>query len=165
MPGRQRRGGKAQPDRKEAALRESRTLNPRPREVTDERFAVGGFFDARDMVQVKYEMVRKTREDDASVTAAAAAFGLSRQSFYQAAAALDDGGLAALVPVRPGPKGGHKLTAEVIAWIGGRKAADPALRPADLAALVEEQFGFRVHPRSVQRALARRDGSKSPGRP
>ena len=165
MPGRQRRGGKARPDRKEAALRESRTLNPRPHEVTDERSAAGGFFDARDMVQVKYEMVRTTREDGASVTAAAAAFGLSRQSFYQAAAALDDGGLAALVPGRPGPKGGHKLTAGVIAWIGEQKAADPALRPAALAALVEEQFGVRVHPRSVQRALARRDGSKSPGRP
>jgi transposase len=164
MPGRQRRGaGKPAPDRKETALRQSRTLNPRPGEVTDERFAAGRFFDARDMVQVKYEMVRKTREDGVSVTAAAAAFGLSRQSYYQAAAALDSGGLTALVPARPGPKGGHKLTAEVIAWIGERKAADPGLRPAQLAALVEQQFRFRVHPRSVQRALARRDGPKSAG--
>ncbi len=161
MPGRQRRGGKPAPDRKEAALRQSRTLNPRPGDVTEERFAAGGFFDARDMVQVKYEMVRTTREDGASVTAAAAAFGLSRQSFYHAAAALEEGGLAALVPGRPGPKGGRKLTAEVIAWIGEQKAADPGLRAARLAALVEEQFGVRVHPRSVQRVLARRDGSKS----
>ena len=164
MPGRQRRnGGKPAPDRKEAALRQSRTLNPRPGDVTEERFAAGGFFDARDMVQVKYEMVRTTREDGASVTAAAAAFGLSRQSFYQAAAALEEGGLAALVPGRPGPKGGRKLTAEVIAWIGEQKAADPRLRAARLAAMVEEQFGVRVHPRSVQRVLARQDGSKSAG--
>lgn len=106
-------------------------------------------------MQVKYEMVRTNREDGASVTTAAAAFGLSRQSFYQAAAALDDGGLAALVPGWPGPKGGHKLTAEVIAWIGERKAADHALTAAQLAALVEDRFGIRVHPRSVQRALAR----------
>ena len=163
MPGRQPRDARPAPDRKEQALRRSRTLNPRPGEVTDERFAAGGFFDARDMVQVKYEMVRTTREDGASITAAAAAFGLSRQSFYQAAAALEQGGLAALVPARPGPKGGHKLTAEVIAWIAGQKAADPRLRAAQLAALVEEQFGLRVHPRSVQRVLARVDGSKSTG--
>lgn len=164
MPGRQRRGrGTPAPDRKEAALRESRTLNPRPGEVTDERFAAGGFFDARDIVQVKYEMVRKAREDGASVTAAAASFGLSRQSFYQAAAALESGGLAALVPARPGPKGGHKLTAEVIAWISEQKTASPGLRPADLAALVGQQFGFRVHPRSVQRVLTRRDVPKSAG--
>jgi transposase len=151
-------------DAKETALRRSRTLNPRPQDVTDEAFTSGEFFDARDMVQVKYEMVRRHREGGASVTAAAAAFGLSRQSFYQSAAALDGGGIAALVPARPGPRGGHKLTAEVTAWITARKAADPRLRPADLAGLVEEQFGFPVHPRSVQRALARQEGaSKRPG--
>ena len=50
------------------------------------------------MVQVKYEMVRTTREDGPSVTAAATAFGLSRQSCYQAAAAREEGRLAA----RPG---------------------------------------------------------------
>ena len=163
VPGKQPRDARPAPDRKEQALRRSRTLNPRPGEVSDERFAAGGFFDARDMVQVKYEMVRTTRQDGASVTAAAAAFGLSRQSFYQAAAALEEGGLAALVRARPGPKGGHKLTAEVIAWIAGQKAAAPGLRAAQLAARVEEQFGFRVHPRSVQRVLARVDGSKSTG--
>ena len=140
MPGKQPRDAGPAPDRKEQALRRSRTLNPGPGGVTDERFAAGGFFDARDMVQVKYEMVRTTREDGASVTAAAAAFGLSRQSFYQAAAALEEGGLAALVPARPGPKGGHKLTAEVIAWIAGQKAASPGLRAAQLAALAEEQL-------------------------
>lgn len=163
MPGKQPRDARPTPDRKEQALRRSRTLNPRPGDVTEERFAADGYFDARDMVQVKYEMVRTAREDGASVTAAAAAFGLSRQSFYQAAAALEEGGLAALVPARPGPKGGHKLTAEVIAWIAAQKAADHGLRAAQLAALVEEQFGLRVHPRSVQRVLARVDSSKSTG--
>ena len=167
MPGRRRRDGGQEraADRKEDALRRSGTLNPRPGDVTDARFASGGFFDSRDMVQVKYEMVRGAREDGATVTAAASGAGLSRQSFYQAAAALEEGGLAALVPRRPGPRGGHKLTAEVIAWIGERKAADPGLRAAQLAAMVGEQFGIRVHPRSVQRALARPDSSKSAGQP
>jgi transposase len=158
-----KRNGAPRPDRKEETLRESRTLNPHPGDVTDERFAGGGFFDARDMVQVKYEMVRKNRADGASVTAAAATAGLSRQSFYQAASALDAGGLAALVPARPGPRGGHKLTAAVTSWIAERKAAEPGLRAADLAALAEQQFGIRVHPRSVQRALARQDRPKSGG--
>ena len=45
----------------------------------------------------------------------------------------------------------------------GQKAASPGLRAAQLAALVEEQFGFPVHPRSVQRVLARVDGPKSTG--
>ena len=60
---------KRKPDAKEAALAESRTLNPRPEAVRDEQFASSEFFDARDLVQVKYEMVRRVRVDGAPVTA------------------------------------------------------------------------------------------------
>jgi hypothetical protein len=35
--------------------------------------------------------------------------------------------------------------------------ADAALRPAQLAERVRERFGRTVHPRSVERALARRE--------
>src|SRR5947209_19135172 len=98
-------------DLKEAALREARSLNPRPEAVADEAFTAGPeFFDARDLVQVKYEMVRRVRAEGQPVTAAAAAFGFSRPSYYQAAAAVDAGGLAALVPARPGPRRAHQLT-------------------------------------------------------
>jgi len=43
------------PDRKAEELARSRTLNPRPEAVVDEAFASAEFFDARDLVQVKYE--------------------------------------------------------------------------------------------------------------
>jgi transposase len=153
-------------DPKAVALRGSRTLNPHPERVTDERFASAEFFDARDVVQVKYEMVRKVREEQAAVTSAAAAFGFSRQSFYDTAAALDAGGLAALVPAKPGPRGGHKLTAEVLAWAEDQLASRPGLREADLTGPIEAEFGVRVHPRSVEKALARyRERSKSPEAP
>ena len=149
-------------DPKVTALRESRCLNPHPEQVTDEAFGAEDFFDARDMVQVKYEMVRRVTVDGAPVTTAAAAFGYSRPSYYQAAAALAGSGLEGLVPARPGPRGGHKLTGEILAWAEEQLAADPALKAGRLAAPIAEQFGVRVHPRSVERALARRRGhSKS----
>ena len=94
-----RRG--ASEDPKVAALREARCLNPHPADVTDEAFRSQEFFDARDAVQVKYEMVRRVRVDGDSVTAAAAAFGYSRPSYYDAAAALDDQGLDGLVLAPP----------------------------------------------------------------
>jgi transposase len=143
-------------DPKVAALRETRCLNPHPEAVTDERFTSSDFFDARDLAQVKYEMVRAVREEDMPVTVAAAGFGLSRQSYYQAAAALDQGGLPALAPAKPGPKGAHKLTDEVCAFAEDALAADPGLRAKDLAGPIEDAFGVRVHPRSIERALARR---------
>ena len=143
-------------DPKVTALRESRCLNPHPEHVADEAFLADGFFDARDAAQVKYEMVRRVSVDGAPVTATAAAFGYSRPSYYQAAAALAESGLDGLVPARPGPRGGHKLTAQILHWAEAQLAADPALRPAALAAPIAGEFGVRVHPRSIERALARR---------
>jgi transposase len=142
-------------DAKADALRASRTLNPPPEAVVDEVFVAEDFFDARDVVQVKYEMLRRVNEDGTSVSAAAAAFGFSRQSYYQAAAALAAGGLPALVPAKPGPRGAHKLTGEVLDHIRSLLAADAALRPAQLAESVRQRFGLRVHPRSIERALKR----------
>lgn len=72
-------------DPKVKALRARRSLNPRPGMVRDERFAGSAFFDARDLVQVKYEMVRRVRVDGDAVSRSAAAFGFSRPSFYEAA--------------------------------------------------------------------------------
>lgn len=148
-------------DPKVEALRAERSLNPKPETVTDETFAASGFCDPRDLVQVKYEMVRRARVDGDTVSGAAAAFGLSRPSFYEAAAALDDGGLPALVPARPGPRRAHKLTAEVVVFAEQLLAADRSLRSSDLAAAIAERFEVVVHPRSVERALARARDPKS----
>ena len=120
------------PDPKEAALAEARCLNPHPEQVTDPEFLASDFFDARDAVQVKYEMVRKVRAGGAPVTEAAAAFGYSRPAYYAAAAALESSGLDGLVPARPGPRGASKLTEEILAWAEEQLAADarPAPGPA-----------------------------------
>ena len=149
-------GREGRPDPKEAALAATRCLNPHPEQVRDPGFLASEFFDARDMVQVKYEMVRKVRADGAPVTAAAAAFGYSRPSYYQTAAALERSGLEGLVPARPGPRGPHKLTGQILTWAEQQLAASPGLRPAQLVPLIQESFGVRVHPRSVEKALARR---------
>ena len=92
------------PDAKTEALRQRGSLNPRPDRVADPLFAGSDFFDPRDLVQVKYEMVRRARVDGHPVSQSATAFGFSRPSFYQAQTLLARGGLAALVPQKPGPR-------------------------------------------------------------
>ena len=149
------------PDPKEEALRAARALNPRPEAVTDPAFAESEFLDPRDLVQVRYEMVRRVRAEGQTVSAAAASFGFSRPSWYAAAAALDAGGMPGLLPARPGPRRAHKLTAEIVAFLIAALAEDPGLRPDELAGQVEESFGVAVHPRSVERALERARRPKS----
>jgi transposase len=157
-------GQQGRSDPKEAALAATRCLNPHPEQVTDPGFLASEFFDARDAVQVKYEMVRQVKAGRAPVTAAAAAFGYSRPAYYQAAAALERSGLEGLVPARPGPRGPHKLTGQILTWAEQQMAADPALRPAQLPDRIEVAFGVRVHPRTVEKALARRRERRSKSR-
>ncbi len=147
-------------DGKARELTASRTLNPRPEAVVDEGFRCAEFFDARDLVQVKYEMVRRVEADGVPVSSAAGAFGFSRQSYYSAARALADEGLAGLVPAKPGPRGAHKLTDEALEHLEGLRDADPGASAAELAAAVAERFGVTVHRRSIERALARREAAK-----
>src|SRR5438034_4272010 len=121
-------GQQGRSDPKEAALAATRCLNPHPEQVTDPEFLASEFFDARDAVQVKYEMVRKVKADGAPVTAAAAAFGYSRPAYYEAASALERSGLEGLVPARPGPRGPHKLTGQILTWAEQQLAASPGDR-------------------------------------
>lgn len=149
-------------DRKAEELAKTRTLNPHPEAVQDAEFAASEFFDTADLVQVKYEMVRRVEVDGVAVNAAAESFGFSRQSYYTAAAALSAGGLPALVPAKPGPRRAHKLNKTVMNHLESLRAADPALRSGQLAQAVVDRFGVTVHPRSVERALARRESTRSP---
>lgn len=143
-------------DQKGRALQDSGTLHHGAARVRDPLFQENDFFDPRDVVQVRYEMLRRVRADGIAVTEAAARFGVSRPTYYQAMEAFERDGLPGLVPRKRGPRGGHKLTAEVTAWLASQKERDPSLGAAALAVLVEKRFKVRVHPRSVERALARR---------
>lgn len=147
--------GRRRNDPKVQALAAERSLNPHPDAVSDERFTDSEFFDSRDLVQVKYEMVRWVRVEEQSVAASARAFGFSRPAFYAAAAALDAEGLAGLIPAKPGPRRAHKLTAEIVAFAVAALREDPSLSAVVLVETIVDRFGLRVHPRSVERALAR----------
>lgn len=141
--------------RKAETLRQRGTLNSHPENVTDSLFQERDFFDARDLVQVKYEMLRRVKVDQAAVTQTSAAFGFSRVSFYQARSAFEQQGLFGLLPEKRGPRQAHKLTPEVVDFIVQTRSAQPELSFDELAQAVLKQFGLRVHPRSIERALAR----------
>jgi len=140
---------------KTAVLAEGRVLYAGASRVVDPVFRSSTFFDPQDLVQVKYEMVRRVRVDGVAVSAATRAFGFSRNVFYTAAAALDEFGPAGLVPSRPGPKGARKLTDEVMVFLEAR-LAERKISARRLVAVVKAEFGLQVHPRSIERALARR---------
>ena len=143
------------PEEKSAHLSASGTLHARPDTVKDPLFQQREFFDPTDAVQVKYEMLRRVHQEGKPVLETAALYGFSRGAFYLAQQAFEECGLPGLLPQKRGPKAPHKLSAEVAGFLRERLREEPSRRAPDLVPLVEEQFGVRVHPRSIERALAR----------
>ncbi len=139
------------------SLRRQGSLNLHPEHVSDPLFQERDFFDPNDLVQVKYEMLRRVEVDKFTVSQAAAAFGLSRPTFYQARFDFEQGGLPGLIPKKPGPRAAHKFTREILDFMHAEQEANASLRAADLAGLVRERFGVVVHPNSIDRALRRKE--------
>ena len=135
------------------ALLEEGTWNASPEKVRDPKFQESEFFDPRDVVQVRYEMLRRVLVEAASVTEAALEYGVSRPTYYQARANFDEAGIAGLVPRKRGPRGPHKLRGELLTFLEQRVIAGEPLRARDLAARVRREFGLDVHPRTIERAL------------
>ena len=140
-------------DEKLALLRQSHTLHPHPEGVRDPLFLSGSpFFDPRDLVQVKYELLRRVRVDGSAVSQATALFALSRPTFYAALSAWEQAGISGLLPQPTGPRHAHKLTEEVIAEL---QPLAKTMSPTELAVWLQEQRSLTVHPRSIERALKR----------
>ena len=142
---------------KREALKRHGTLNPHPGVVTDPSFRARDFFNPHDLVQVKYEMLRRVNIDKQPVSQSSSAFGFSRPTYYQAEADFRREGLFGLVPEKRGPRHGHKLTPEVIAFALQLRETDASLRPLDLATAILERFAVKAHPRSIERALMRQE--------
>ena len=138
-------------------LRDEGVLNPHPEVVVDPLFQEGEFFDPRDLVQVKYEMLRRVRVDGHTVTHAASDFGLSRPTFYEAQTAFDQKGLAGMIPRKRGPRGPHKLSEEILEFLRAKVIPGVPIRAPALAREIEARFGIIVHPRTIERALLRRE--------
>lgn len=140
---------------KRERLRRSGTLNPHPERVRDPAFLSSAFFDPLDLLQVRYEMVRLVRLGKATLAEAAARFGVSRPTCFRAAKAFSESGLQGLVPAPRGPRGPHKVSAEIVRFVEDYRAEHGPAGARKLVPLIAERFGVQLHPRGLERALAR----------
>jgi transposase len=139
---------------KVTALRAEGTFNPAAERVRDPKFRAHDFFDPRDLVQVKYELLRRVSLEHASVTAATAEYGVSRPTYYQAKATFAVAGIAGLVPRKRGPRGPHKLQGEALAFVEQHCVVGKPLRARALAKRLRQHFHLTIHPRTIERTSA-----------
>jgi transposase len=144
---------KSQSPKVKALLAEG-TLHPAPEKVRDPKFREHDFFDPRDLVQVKYELLRRVSLEHASVTDATEEYGVSRPTYYQTKVNFAKAGMAGLVPQKRGPRGPHKLQGEALAFVEQHLVAGEPVRARALAKQLRQQFALTIHPRTIERAVA-----------
>jgi transposase len=144
-----------------ASLRSSGTLNPSPEQVRDTIFQNNNFFDPRDIVQVKYELLRRVQIEGVEVSNAVKEFGFSRLSYYRMQAIFNELGLHGLMPQKRGPKQAHKLNAAVLEFVNSQIEKNPSINVSELKIEIEKEFKLTVHARTIERALIKKKRTSS----
>jgi len=137
-------------------LKKSGAFNDNYEKVTAGIFDTSPFFDKKDVVQVKYEMIRAAFNNEGSVTKIADDFGFSRKSYYQAKKAFEAGGLPALIPKKTGPKGAFKIDADALTFIDSFQKSHKNAKPEEISAALEEEKRIKVHPKTIGRHLKKK---------
>jgi transposase len=150
------------PDQKSLELQRTGTLNPHPDSISDPLFKQDPFFDPKDLLQVRYEMLRRHSVEGASIVDVATQFGISRPTVYQAQAAFEQAGLSGLLPKQRGPKQGHKLSPDILEYVRSLRVNAPDLTTVACLKAVQKKFGITVHRRSLERALTRKKKPRQP---
>jgi transposase len=136
---------------KHEEMRRNGSFNHRAATVTADIFNNSYFFDAHDLVQVKYEMLRAVEKDRREVSSTSTAYGFSRVSYYQIKKEYDESGVAGLIPKKRGPKGSRKLSGSDVDF--ARSLVDTHTKSQIVSRLKEER-GIEVSKRTLERQLS-----------
>jgi transposase len=140
-------------NKKIEALRKTKNLHLNSEMVQDMLFIENAFFDAHDLIQVKYEMLRRYCIDRVPVQQVVTSFGFSRVTFYETLHTFEVEGLFSLQPKKRGPKQGHKLTFEILEFAKEKIRTDPNLQCEDLLKQIKDTYEIKLHKRTLERGL------------
>lgn len=132
-------------------LRKNGSFNHRADAVTADIFKQSPFFDAHDIVQVKYEMLRAVEKERQDVSSASEAFGFSRVSFYNIKKEFEENGISGLIPKKRGPKGSRKLNSEDVEFA---RNLEETHTKAQILTLLKDERGVEISKRTLERQLS-----------
>ena len=142
-------------EKKELYLRKHGVLNPHPEKIQEELFLAHEFFDPKDLIQARYEMIRCHRIDGLTIMEVSQRFGVSRITFYNLTKRYDEEGLIGLVPRKSGPKKPHRCTKEILEFVKHRQLEEPGILCQDIIWEVRKKFNIILHRRTIERGLVR----------
>lgn len=140
-------------DSKNKILKENGSFNKSADKVKDPIFQNNPFFDANDIVQVKYEMLRAVEKDQQPVIQTTKTFGFSRVSYYKTLNDYRDNGMGGILPKKRGPQKAHKLTPEIMNFINEKTTQNPIISKKELVNILETDKGIKIHKRTLEKTL------------
>jgi transposase len=138
---------------KRAFLAEQGLLHATPERVCHPLFLTEGFFDAHDLAQVRYEMLRAARADEHTVAQACRLFSFSREYFYQLERDFMARGYVALIGAPRGRRPLLELNQEIVIFLVQRKMADSNLTGEELRKEILATYQVDCSRRTVERLL------------
>ena len=134
-------------------LRATRTYNERHDRVVDELFANSELFDPRDLLQVRYEIVRAVGGGE-SPERVAVRFGVSGMTARRYVGSMREGGLLALLPARKGPSGPRALGPRGEEFVDAYIVGHPSASGREVHEALEAALALGVSQRTVERRIA-----------
>lgn len=139
----------------------TRCLNRTPELVQDVRFIKqADFFDSKDIVQVKYELLRRCEVEGNDVASSCLGFGVSRTTYYKVKQAFLRGGLPALMGQPRGRPHPIKVNDVVRGHLIAEKVKNPKFTAREMAAAVKERYHVQLSERMIQYVWQRYGVSK-----
>jgi len=137
-------------------LKENGSFNKDGSKVKAAEFQGNVFFDANDLIQVKYEMLRSVAKEECSVKDASEKYGLSRQTYYITKAAFDEQGLSALFHKKTGPKQATKLSQDGQNFIDKYVNEHPLAKSSEVNRALSAELHISVHDRTINRYMSKK---------
>jgi len=150
------------PDQKILELKRTGTLNPYPDSVSDSLFQENPFFDPKDLLQVRYEMLRRHSVEGISIVDVATRFGVFAPDCLSGPGCIPANG-----PERPASQAPRSQRRAQTIFRGSRVCAGASNRRAHfddggLCPSCSGKVGIRIHRRSLERALASKKKPRIP---
>ena len=139
---------------KEAFLKANHTFNFRNDKVIASRFIESDLYASRDLLQVRYELVRSIEEGDIALDEVPDKYGVSSVTAKRYVRSFKEGGMIALVPEQKGPKGPSSLDDEALRFIDSYIAEHPKASGRKVHEALESERHLGISKRTVERYLS-----------
>ena len=143
---------------KEEHLRATQTFNTNYAKINDPIFQRSGIMDPRDLLLVRFELVRSLELDGKPIEEVCSQYGISPCTARRYVRDMKERGLIALVPEKRGPNGPSVMTDEIANYIDKYLTDHPKASAGKVYQSLVDAKKVTIGKRTVERYISSKKG-------